>query len=481
MSLLESNLKQKTARTLKWNTIDKFAVQFLYAVTGVILANILSKSDYGLVGVMAVFQAFASLFVDSGFSAALIQKKTPTERDYCSVFYFNLWTSVVIYVILWFAAPLIADAFGDERLIPMSRVMFLSFIINATALVQTNRLMKQMTVAKIAASNSLGLVISGAIGIILAFNGFGAWAIVWQTISLAAAKSAFLWIATRWVPRFGFSWKSLKSVLSVGMSVMATSFLNTVSLNIYSFIIGKCYNLANLGVYTQADKWSKMGVTSITQILTNSFLPILSGLQEEKERFERVARKMNRFSAYLVFPVMLFLVAAAEPIFHILFATKWDEAILLFQILIVRGIFVVLTSLYNQYILSLGKGKALVWYEIVKDAIMIGLIFITLPYGVEIIVWGQLIASALFYIFSLFFTAHHTGYKVRNLIGDVIPYAVISIILGMGGLAIVPLFNPWIAIAIQAVGFFAIYVLVNKLLGSKVQKEVLSFAKTRKI
>ena len=224
-----------------------------------------------------------------------------------------------------------------------------------------------------------------------------------------------------------------------------------------------------------------MGVTSITQILTNSFLPILSGLQEEKERFERVARKMNRFSAYLVFPVMLFLVAAAEPIFHILFASKWDEAILLFQILIVRGIFVVLTSLYNQYILSLGKGKALVWYEIVKDAIMIGLILITLPYGVEIIVWGQLIASALFYIFSLFFTAHHTGYKVRNLIGDVIPYAVISIILGMGGLAIVPLFNPWIAIAIQAVGFFAIYVLVNKLLGSKVQKEVLSFAKTRKI
>ena len=139
----ETELKLKTARTLKWNTIDKFASQVFYGVTGVVLANLLSKEDFGLVGAMLVFQAFASLFVDSGFCAALIQKKSPTETDYCTVFYFNLGISIAIYGILWACAPLIADAFGDQRLISLSRVMFLSFIINATALVQTNRMISR--------------------------------------------------------------------------------------------------------------------------------------------------------------------------------------------------------------------------------------------------------------------------------------------------------------------------------------------------
>ena len=169
----QPDLKLKTARTLKWNTVDKFASQVLYAVTGVVLANLLSKSDFGLVGAMLVFQAFASLFVDSGFSAALIQKKSPTETDYCTVLYFNLGMSVAIYAILWFCAPLIAEIFSDGRLVGLSRAMFLSFILNATAIVQTNRLMKQMTVAKVAVANTVGLVVSGVVGIWLAATAHG--------------------------------------------------------------------------------------------------------------------------------------------------------------------------------------------------------------------------------------------------------------------------------------------------------------------
>ena len=278
-----SELKLKTARTLKWNTIDKVSSQVLYAVTGVILANVLSKSDFGLVGAMLVFQAFASLFVESGFSSEKKKKKEPTETDYCSVLYFNLGMSIAIYAILWFCAPLIADIFGDERLVGLSRVMFLSFILNATAIVQTNRLMKQMTVAKIAIGNTIGLVASGIVGIWLAFAGFGAWAIVWQTIVLAAVKSGFLWLTSGWLPRARFQLAALKSVFSVGSSVMISSFLNTVSLNIYSFVIGAYYNLSKLGCYTQADKWSKMGIMSMSQILTSSFLPVLSKFQDDKE------------------------------------------------------------------------------------------------------------------------------------------------------------------------------------------------------
>lgn len=473
----ETDLKRKTARTLKWNTIDKFASQVFYGITGVVLANLLSKEDFGLVGAMLVFQAFASLFVDSGFSAALIQKKSPTERDYCTVFYFNLAISVAIYIILWFCAPLIADIFGDQRLISLSRVMFLSFIINATALVQTNRMMKQMTMARVAVANSLGLVVSGAAGIWLAVEGYGAWAIVWQTIILAAVKSGFLWFTTGWLPRTGFSWASMRSVFSVGCGVMVCSFLNTVSLNVYSFIIGAYYNLARLGCYTQADKWSKMGIQSFAQILTASFLPVLSGFQDDKERMLRSMRKMNRFTAYLLFPLFLLLIMAAEPIFHILFSTKWDDAILLFQILVARGIFVVLATLYNNYILSLGRSRALVAYEAVKDGLMVAAIVVTIPLGVTAMIWGQFVASLVFYVYAVIVAGRIVGYPTRYIVTDVLPYAVIATVIAVPQwLMLSSVANPWLCILAQTAIGFALYYVANRFLNSTIQREVLGYA-----
>ena len=474
---MESDIKLKTARTLKWNTIDKFASQVLYAVTGVVLANILSKEDFGLVGVMLVFQSFASLFVDSGFSSALIQKKTPTETDYCTVLYFNLAMSAGIYAILWFCAPLIADFFGDTRLIGLSRAMFLSFILNATAIVQTNRLMKQMTVKKIAVSNTIGLIISGAVGIWLAVEGFGAWAIVWQTLVLSAVKSGFLWITSGWIPRNGFSAASLRSVFSVGSGVMASSFLNTLSLNVYSFIIGAYYNLAKLGCYTQADKWSKMGIMSFSQILTSSFLPVLSSFQDQRERMINAMSKMNKFTAYLAFPVMMLLITGAEPIFHILFGSKWDEAIIMFQILCARGIFVILTSLYNNYILALGLSKSLIKYETVKDALMVAAIFITIPFGVTIMIVGQLIASVLFYIYSIVITGKKTGYRTASMVADIVPYAciaaVVAIIQWLTGSI---LDNAILSLAAQCAVCVIGYYLINRIFAPEIQKEVLGYA-----
>ena len=300
-------------------------------MTGIVLANILSQEDFGLVGAIMVFQAFATLFVDSGFSNALVQRKDPTATDYSTVFWFNLGVSVAIYMVLWFAAPLIDSIFhADGRLVPMSRVMFLTFIVNATALVQTNRLIKQMNVKMGAVSNVIGLVVSGALGIWLALDGYGAWAIVWQSLSLAAVKSIVLWITTGWHPLWEFSMASLRSIFKVGAGVMTGNLLNVTFQNIYSFIIGAFYNLAQLGCYTQADKWSKMGVASLSSILNTTFLPVLSGVQDDRERFYRMMSKINRLSAYMVLPCMGLLFATAPAIFHVLFQDKWDAAIVLF-------------------------------------------------------------------------------------------------------------------------------------------------------
>lgn len=474
------DLKLKTARTLKWNTLDRISSQVLYAVTGIVLANVLTKEEFGLVGAVMVFQAFASLFVDSGFSGALIQRKAPTDTDYSTVLYFNLGVSMLIYCILWLSAPLIDSLFNaGGALVPLARVMFLTFVLNATAIVQTNRLMKQMNVRMIAVSNAVGLVVSGATGIILALQGYGAWAIVWQSIVLSAVKSGLLWATSRWRPQATFSMASLRSIFAVGVGIMTSSFLNTVFQNIYSFIIGTYYNLANLGCYTQADKWSKMGVTSLSQTVTASFLPVLSGCQDDRPRFHRMMAKTNRFTAYVAMPCLVLLVLLSEAIFHTLFGTKWDEAIVLFQLLAARGIFVVLTSLYTTQITAIGAARKLVESEVVKDVLTVAAIIATIPFGIEWLVGGQVIAAAVCFVYSQWLVARTTGYRVAAMLTEIAPYAAITLISAAPAAAVayfVPQLHPVAMILAQTVAFAVPYVAINAMLHSRIQHDVLSYA-----
>jgi O-antigen/teichoic acid export membrane protein len=474
----EPSLKLRTARTLKWNGIDRISSQVMYAVVGVVLANILSKEDFGLVGVILVFQAFAILFVDSGFGAALLQKKEATNDDYSTVFWFNTGVSVLIYIILWFCAPLIAQIFHDERLVALSRVMFTSFILNALSIVQTNRLMKRMDVKMISLSNLCGLIVSGGVGIILALSGYGAWALVWQTVILAFIKGAWLWITGGWMPTLSFKRDSLRNIWKVGISVFSTSFLNTCCLYAYSFIIGAYYNLRALGVYTQADKWSKMGSASLSQILTATFVPMLSRFQDDRDKFLTLTGKINRLCAFMVFPFMGGLIVMAEPIFHLLFGNKWDEAIPLFQILTARGILVILISLYNNYILALGYAKKLVSTEIIKDILIIAAILATIKSGsVEILVWGQFLATLVTFIIILFITHRAIGYKISKTLSDNAPYFILTAAI-MAGISLIPKLvnSPAIILLAEAVAGAGIYYIVLKLAGSAILKEAQEYA-----
>lgn len=481
-------LKFTVARTIKWNVIDRVMSQLLYAVTGVVLANKLTEEDFGLVGAILVFQAFASLFVDSGFSSALIQRKSPTQLDYSTVLWFNIGAACFIYLILFFSAPLIADIFqGDERLIPLSRVMFLSFIINATAIVQTNKLMKKMDVKMVAVSNSLGLFVSAVVGIYMAVTGWGAWAIVWQTLTLAAVKSAVLWATSGWLPSMSFSWSALRSFFNVGSGMMCSSFLNTVFQNVYSFFIGYKVGLAPLGYYTQADKWSKMGIMSLSQVLTASFLPLLSQVQDDPERYARICGKTHRFTSYLLFPAMGLLMVMATPIFHTLFGDKWDASIILFQILLLRGIFTVLSLLYNNYIISLGKSRLLVVTEVIRDTVAVIAIIVTLPYigistpanvveGVEIFLWGQLAAAVVTWIVALWFVIRVTRRPLGAYLSDIAPYFAQTLLFVLPGVVMLKLdWSPLAVCICQFLSFALLYLGVNHLMKSKIQQDAIDY------
>lgn len=481
-------LKQRTAKTVKWNVLDRVSQQVLYAVTGIILARELSQEDFGLVGALLIFQAFASLLVNSGFSFALLQRKeTPSRLDYSSVLWFNLGISILIYLILFISAPLIADLFdNDLRLIPLSRVMFLTFVFNAAGIVQTNIMMKKMDVKFVAISNCVGLAAGGALGIWMAYNGYGAWALVWQAVSGALIKAAILWIGGRWLPVLKFSFKAIKSFMSISLRMLFTSFLNILFQNIFAFFIGHRVGMIPLGYYTQSDKWSKMGVTSITGVMTASFLPALSAVQDDSIRFKRVGSKMTRFTAYITFPALIWLTVMATPVFHLLFGTKWDASIILFQILLIRGIFLVLNNLYVNFLLALGKARQLIWLEVLWDASAIIALVATFPYmsvqlpdnpvwGVSVMLWVQLAVSFATWIVSLLITARYSGISVVSSLKDIAPYFLLSLISGGMMWCIVLLsLTPLVTLLIQGIIGLCVYVGILAAAGSQIQKDALA-------
>lgn len=484
MAREQHNMKLRVARTIKWNVVDKLASQLLYAVTGIVLARMLSQEDFGLVGAVLIFQSFATLFVDSGFSSALIQKKRTSRLDYSTVLWFNIAMAVGIYIIMFFAAPVVAMCFeGDERLIPLTRAIFLVSIINATSIVQTSRLMKKMDVRMVAVANSLGLFAGAVVGIWLAIAGAGAWALVWQYITVAAVKSAVLWLTGKWMPLPRFSISSLRSIFKVGSGIMATATLNVIFQNIYSFVIGNRAGLVPLGYYTQSDKWSKMPVASLSAIFTSSFLPVLSQYQDSPTQFASAAAKMSRLTSYLTIPAMVGLIICAPPIFHALFGTKWDPSIPIFQLLCLRGIFTVLGAVYNNYIVARGRTRLMIWTEVVRDASAIIAIALTLPYialstdinpveGLIIFMWGQVVASVLAWCVTLFIGAHLSWRPWWHYILDILPYFIITCIGATPMICLAGLIeNPWMLLAAQLSTGGIIYLALNFMLKSKIQRD----------
>ena len=471
MSDADGNLRLRTASTAKWNVVDKVATQLLYAVTGIILANLVSPKEFGLLGAVLVFQSFATLFIDGGFAMALIQRKEPTERDYSTVFWFNMASALAVYAVLWVCAPAIDGWFhGEGRLVWLARASFLTFVLNAAGIVQTNRMVKRMTFRPVALANCLGLLGGGIVGVVLALRRPDAWALVWQQVATAGLKSLLLWIFVRWRPLAVMSFSILKGFFRVGGSVALQTFLYLVFQNIYGLFIGRRLGFVPLGVYNQADKWSRMGPSALSAILTSSFLPALSAVQDDPERFARISRRIHRVVGLLLFAGFGWLIVVGAPIFHALFGDKWDAAIPLFQLLTLRAVFTVLCSLYCNFMVAVGRARRLVVNEIVRDGAALIALVATLPLwgrpdGLEIMVWGQVVASAVTFAVTVVMTARVTWRPVRAYLGDLLPSLLAALLplLAALWLASLPL-NPWLQLLLAALPLLPLFPYLRRLL-----------------
>lgn len=294
----ESSLKQKTIGALLWNLLDRMGQQVLLFIVGILVANILSVKDYALVGMLAIFSAIANIIQDSGFSAALIQKKETTAEEFSSVFWFNLGMSILLYGVLMGCSPLIARFFNQPRLVELSAVIFLALPINALTIIQSTILNKQIRFKPLTQINLYSMTVSGIASLAMALTGCGVWTLALQPVILAAARATLLWSRENWRPQRTFRFAVIRSLFGFASSLLLASLINTCFLNIYSVIIGKLFPQKQLGYYTQGNKMCDMGVSLIYGSIQNATFPIFSTIQNERERLIRAYRKTIRYGIH---------------------------------------------------------------------------------------------------------------------------------------------------------------------------------------
>ena len=390
-----SDLKQKTKIGIIWNILEKIAVQGIGFVLNIILARLLTPNDYGIVGMLTIFLTFSNVFIDSGFSRALIQKQDRTENDYSTVLIFNIVISIIIYIILFFASPAIAQFYKTPELLQLQRVFFLVIILNSLTVVQNAQLQINVDFKHIAIINSFSVIISGIIAIIAAYNGLGPFALVIQTLSKALISAIMFWIIGKWVPKTGFSKKSFKNLFGFGSKLLVSGLLSTTITNVYNLVIGKVYNPASLGYYTRAQQFPEITSGTIASVLNTTTFPLMSSLQNNKDELANTLKKLIKMTSMIVFPAMIGLACLAEPIILMLLGEQWLPAANLLFWIALSYVFTPLSILNMNVLNAIGRSDLFLKIDLIKIPFILLTMIITFPISLKAIVIGKAVTAFL--------------------------------------------------------------------------------------
>lgn len=431
--MAEQSLKDKTAKGLFWGGVSNGVQQVLALLFGIFLSRILSPGDYGMVGMLAIFTGIANSLQESGFSAALTNKQDIRHEDYNAVFWFNIMVGIVIYVILFFAAPLIADFFGQPDLLWVSRIVFLNLLFGCFGTAQAAYLFKTLMVKERAKIDIYALLLSNTAALIMALNGMAYWGIAIQTALYIGLGTLFRWYYSPWRPTFSFSLQPLKEFFPFSVKLLLTNLFNQFSSNAFSILLGKFFTVQQVGFYTQGSKWTNMGGGLINGMITGVAQPVLAQVVNDKERQRNVLRKMIRFIAFVAFPLMFGLALAAEEFIVITVTDKWLACVPIMQLLCIWGAFTPICELYKNMVISHGKSNIYLYANIVFGVVQLLVLVAMIPYGILWMVTAYVIA----YFFWLFawhcFANWLCGIRLRDLLKDILPYLLLTALaLGAG-------------------------------------------------
>lgn len=414
------DLKQKMIGALTWSTIDRFGQQAVQFVIGLILARLLTPADYGLIGMVMIFAALSFVLVESGFGQALVRKKDANETDFNTIFYFNIFISLLLYIILYFSTPIIAIFFKQPQLILLGRIIFLSVLFNALYLVPFMKLGKAMDFKTIAKVNLISTLLSGLIGLILAFYSFGVWALVAQQVLYHFFRMITFHAFVKWKPQWLFSFEVIREFWYFSIHLLGTSVLNVIFNNLYVILLSKFYPIKQVGFYSQANKLNETFNFSFQSILVGSTYSLFAQIQDNDERFRRVFREIAKKTSIITFPVMLVLIAVANPFIFVLLSEKWMPAVPYLQLLCLASLFSPLYNLNVSALNSRGKSKITFRIEMLKKLLIVLSVVVCFNYGIITMLYGYALASLIAYLISILYLKKDIKHYAKHQITDFI-------------------------------------------------------------
>lgn len=416
------------SKSFYWNALEKFGNQGLQFIIGVILARILSPSDYGLVGILLVFIAISQIFVDSGFTKALIQRNDKSKDDLSTAFTFNLGIALVLYIILWFAAPYIASFYSELVLINLLRVLALILIVNALFAIPNTILTIDLEFKSIAAINSVSVAISGLVSVYLAYQGFGVWSLVIQYLLRAFIALILFTIKSKWKYRLYFSISSFKRLFAFGSNLLVSSLLGVVVDKFSSLFIAKAISTRELGFYTKGIQFPDIAIGTLGSVLDTVLLPTLARTEDKyvlKQQLEKIINLLSLFTL----PITVILIVLAEPVIVFLLTDKWLPVVPIMQLFCISRFFTNLISVNLNVLYVLNKTNLALKQNYLKIIIRIGLIILALPYGILYIAAAEVISALIHFLINSYYPGKLVGFGFKTQLKILIPYLIIGFAL----------------------------------------------------
>jgi O-antigen/teichoic acid export membrane protein len=427
--MANNDLKKKAASGMVWTALQKYSTMIISFISGIILARLLTPFDYGCIGMLSIFMVLARTFIDGGFASALIQKKNPSKEDYSTIFFWNLSVSVVMYATLYLTAPAIARFYDIPILSSVLRVQALVLFVNAFKLVQSNQLRKKLNFKLIAIVTVITSLISLTVTILMAYKGFGVWALVSSNLISATIPAVVYWLYVKWRPVMTFSWKSFEELFSFGFFMFLTHLVNNFGSQLQGLLIGKVYNPATMGYYSKAHGTEKLASQSISSVMTQVTYPLYAQVQDDKVALANMIKRLTSTLAFVTFPLMFILLLLAKPIFVLLYSDRWLQSVPYFQVLCVSGLAACLQAVNLQSISAIGKSGTMFLWTLLKRCVGIGLIVGGLAYwGMKGLLIGFVMNSWFAYWVNILLVSKHIGYKWYRQLQDLFPIMLVAVL-----------------------------------------------------
>lgn len=418
---MPEQLRDKVVGGVAWNVTEKVGSMLLQLVVSIVVARLLSPEDYGVMAILTFFSALALVIVDSGFSQMLIRKKEPTDADYKAVFVFNIIASIILYLVLVSSAPFIADFYDIPMLKRIAPVLFLLVPINSLCVIQNTIFTRQFRFALLSKVILLSSLISGAVAIAMALLGFGIWSLVAQRVLVVVVKAVMLWWESDWRPRVAYTSRPLREMASYSLSLLATDLISAIYNRISQLFIGKMYSTDVLGFFDQAQKLKDQPVTSAMQAVQTVTFPALAKIGDDSRKFAESYRQVIMVVTFVMFPIMVGLIAVADDMFALFLGEKWMPTVPYFRVLCLSGLFVPVATIAYNVLKVKSNGRIIVRLEIAKKVVMTLILAITIPHSVISVTWGLVGVAAFEMIVNVAAARRYTTLSAFRLLRTLLP------------------------------------------------------------